>query len=152
MKENWLVALSLLVLGLVTVCCAGATEVEITYPVDGDTVSMTEDLEGTSEDVPEDAELWIMVYPKGVNRYFPQDKQNLPVIMMANGDWTAQAIIGCPTDDGLEFKLFAVLADESANAEVVEFLVDCDKNGSWPGLPQLPDGTEIYDYVTVIRE
>lgn len=152
MKGNWLMALSLLVLGLGTVSCAGATEVEITYPADGDTVPMTEDLEGTSEDVPEDAELWIMVYPEGVNRYFPQDKQSFPVIMMANGDWTAQAIIGSPTDGGLEFKLFAVLADESANAEIVEFLIWCDEEGSWPGLEQLPDGAEIYDYVAVVRE
>ena len=152
MREYWLVSLCLLVLGFGTVCCAGATEVEITSPSDGDTVSMVEDLEGTSKDIPEGDELWIMVYPDGVNRYYPQDKRDLPIIPMANGDWTAKAIIGCETDHGREFKLFAVLANETANAEILEYLDECIENGSWPGLEQLPDGAEIYDYVTVIRE
>ncbi|AET65107.1 hypothetical protein Mhar_1749 [Methanothrix harundinacea 6Ac] len=111
-----------------------------------------EDIEGTSKGIPEGYELWITVYPDGVNRHFPQDKRNLPIIMMANGDWTAEAVIGSPPDHDMEFKLYAILADETANAEILEYLDGCIVNESWPGLEQLPDGAEIYDYVTVIRE
>jgi hypothetical protein len=153
MKKYLPISLCFLVLGLGTVCCAGATEVEITSPADGDTVSMIgEDIEGTSKDIPEGYELWIMVYPDGVNRFYPQDKRDLPLIPMANGDWTAEAIIGSDPDHGLEFKLYAVLANETANTEILDYLDRSREAGSWDGLEQLPDGAEIYDYVTVIRE
>lgn len=151
-KGYWLMGLCALVIASGIVSNAGATEVEITYPLDGDSVPMTAEIKGTFKDVPGGSELWIMVFPHGVNRNFPQDKRDLPLMMMANGDWTAQAIVGSSMDSGRQFKLFAVLADEAANEEILDYLDRCKENKSWPGLEALPDGADIYDYVTVTRK
>jgi hypothetical protein len=132
---------------------ADATEVKITNPQNGATIPQASiDVEGTSEGVSAGQALWIMVYPHGVNRYYPQDKRDLPIVMMANGDWSGQAIVGSDTDSGLEFKLFAVLADENANKAIIDYLDECKASESWPGMEKLPEGAMPYDKVSVTRE
>jgi len=88
----------------------------------------------------------------GTLPYSPQDKRDLPIVMMANGDWSTQAIVGSNMDSGLEFKIFAVLADEKANKAIIDYLDMSRASGSWDGLVQLPDGATIYDKVSVTRK
>lgn len=129
-----------------TVCAE--TLVEFTYPQDGDTVDMSETVEGASEDIPDGYTLWVVVYPYGVYRYHPQ---NYLINFMANGDWFAEAIVGSEIDQGLKFNLFAVLADETANREINDYFEQCERDQNWPGLEELPEGAVIYDRVNVMR-
>jgi len=131
---------------------ASSAEVKITNPSNGATVSKSIDVGGTSKDIPAGAALWIMVYPHGVNRYYPQDKRDFPVVMTANGDWSTKAVIGSDTDSGLEFEIFVVLADEKANQAIIDYLDKSKASGSWPGMEPLPDGSMIYDKVSVTRK
>jgi hypothetical protein len=153
MKHYLLAILCLLLVSMGMASSADASEVKITSPQNGATIPQASiDIEGTSTDIPAGQALWIMVYPHGVNRYYPQDKRDLPIVMMANGDWSAQAIVGSDTDSGLEFKLFAVLADEKAIKAIIDYLDASRAKGSWDGLVQLPDGATICDKVSVTRK
>lgn len=143
----------LLLLSMGMASSADATNVKITNPQNGATIPQASiDIEGTSKEILAGQALWIMVYPHGVNRYYPQDKRDLPIVMMANGDWSTQAIVGSNMDNGIEFKIFAVLADEKANKAIIDYLDASRASGSWDGLVQLPDGATIYDKVSVTRK
>lgn len=153
MKYNLLTFLCLLLLSMGIAYSADAVEVKITNPQNGATIPQASiDVEGTSKEIPAGQTLWIMVYPHGVNRYYPQDQRDLPIVMMANGGWSGQAIVGSDSDSGLEFKLFAVLADENANTAIIDYLDECKANGSWPGMETLPEGAMPYDKVSVTRQ
>lgn len=151
MRTHTLSVLCVMLITMGVTYCAESTEIKITKPSEGSTVSQIVDVEGTSMDIPTGYELWIMVYPSVVNRYYPQDKRDLPIHIMANGDWLGKAIVGGSMDTGLEFKLFVVLADESASNEVITYLDECKRRKSWPGLEELPEGAVAYDVVSVIR-
>lgn len=152
MSKYVLAVLCLIFVGIGMANNANPTEVKITNPSNGATVSQSIDVEGTSKDIPAGASLWIMVYPHGVNRCYPQDNRDFPIVVMANGDWSTRAVIGSDIDSGLEFKIFAVLADENANKAIIDYLDKCKANGSWPGMEKLPDGAMPYDKVSVTRK
>jgi hypothetical protein len=152
MRKYVLAALCLLLISMGMVSSIDATKVEITNPQNEATISKSIDIEGTSKDISVGQDLWIMIYPHGANRYYPQDKHDLPIVTMANGDWSAQANIGSDADSGLEFKIFAVLADEKANKAIIDYLDQCKLNGSWLGMEKLPDGAMLYDEVSVTRK
>lgn len=153
MKKTVLAVLCLLIVSMGMTCSAASTEIKITNPQNGAIIPQASiNVEGTSKDVSAGQFLWLMVYPHGVNRFYPQDKRDLPIIMMANGNWSGQAIVGSETDSGLEFKIFAVLANEDANQKIIAYLDKCRVDGSWPGLVQLPDGATIYNGVSVTRK
>lgn len=151
MRTYTLSVLCVMVITMSMTYCAESTEIKITKPSEGSTISQIVDVEGASMDIPTGYELWIMVYPNVANRYYPQDKRDLQIHIMANGDWLGKAIVGGSMDTGLEFKLFVVLADESASNEIIKYLDECKLRGSWPGLEELPEGAVAYDVVSVIR-
>ena len=127
---------------------AGDTKIRIINPQNGAIVKKYIDISGISNNITAQ-NLWIMTYPYGVNRYYPPD---FPVNIMENGNWSTQAVVGSDMDSGLEFKIFAVLADEKANKAIIDYLDKCEASRSWPGMEQLPYGAMIYDKVSVTRK
>jgi hypothetical protein len=126
------------------------TSISITSPKDLDEVNVQQRLEGTWNDIPDGYELWIAVQARNADRFYFQKKPT----MMMNGKWSGTANIGVQSvsNRGLEFDVYAILANETATDTIVEHLERCEENKSWPGLEELPLGTNVYNKVTVIRK
>jgi hypothetical protein len=151
--KKLLFAISFALLVLAGMACGQNSELKnttakITYPEENAKVAINEIVEGNSNNIAEGYKLWIIVYPRSVNRYYFQDfKPNF----MANGEWSASAVIGNELSAGQKFDVYAALANNKADEFIVNDLKDCSEKQSWPGLKELPEGTTLMDKVTVIR-
>jgi hypothetical protein len=123
--------------------------VEISHPSDGATVELREMIRGTSQNIPQDYEIWIVIYPQVVGCYFPQ---NDSADIQANGDWSSLVFIGLEGDIGLKFDIIVVLANKEAQDLFNDYLTQSESEESWPGISKLPDSAVVYDRVTVTRE
>ena len=150
-RKYSLVVLFLLLVNIGMVDSATAVEVRISSPPDGATVSKIIEIGGTSNGILISQSLWICVYPPGVQRYYPQDKRDFPIVMGKNGDWSTRVVLDRDIYTGSEFKLCAVVANEASNKKILEYLNKSKANKSWSGLRQLPDGALIYDKIAVTR-
>lgn len=140
-----------IVAGIVLVDFIGPQKpvVRITYPSDGATVEIREMIKGTSQNIPKEQVIWIVVYPQVIGRYYPQ---NDPADVQANGDWSSLAFIGIEEDVGKKFDTIAVLADKKAQDAFNDYLVQAKDKKTWPGLGKLPNGAMIHDRITATRE
>jgi len=127
-----------------------ASTVTITEPASGVDVGFRNLVRGRLASVPENLDLWIVVYPRAFPRYHPQTE---PARRSNDGTWSATAYIGVSpnSDIGGEFDLHAVLTDHAASKEFLEYLQNAAKAADWPGLLELPTGAHIVYTVTVTR-
>jgi len=125
------------------------TRVKIIQPTEGTKVEQTEMVKGTSQRIPNEQVIWVVVFVQKVGRYYPQ---NNPADVQASGDWTSVTYIGVPADGGLKFDLIAVLADKEAQNAFNKYLVDARNKNDYPGLEHLPNGATIYDRVSITRK
>lgn len=123
------------------------TTIELNSPIYCENVENITTVQGRAKYIPKKEVLWIIVYSHKANRYYPQ--ANNPVIILENGDWTSQATIGGVKERS---DICAVLADEKAQTTLKNYIDLCEDTGVWPGIKILPEGTEIYDKVTVVRK
>ena len=123
--------------------------VRITYPSDGATVEIREIVRGTSQNIPKEQAIWVVIYPHEVNRYYPQD---YPADIQANGYWSSLAFFGSEKDTGKKFDVVVVLANKDAQDTFNAYLKKGKEEKSWPGLERLPEGAVIYDRITVTRK
>jgi len=123
--------------------------IEITVPADGSNVTMNQNLLGKAQNIPEGYQLWAMVKPGEINRYYPQDE---PIISDAFGNWAKQITIGSIADGGKPFDIIVVLADPTAQKAFTDYCESSNKTGSWLGLEALPTGLAESRSITVIRE
>lgn len=126
-----------------------APSLKITYPCSGGRVQIKEIVKGTSQNIPKEYAIWIVIYSHEVSRYHPQD---YPADVQANGDWSSSAFIGIGIDVGKKFDIIAVLAGKEAQNAFNDYLEECKEKKSWPGLERLHEGAVIYDRITVIRK
>lgn len=122
---------------------------KITQPAEGDKVEQVEVVKGTSQNIPKDQDIWVVVFVQKVNRYYPQ---NNPVDIQANGNWASSTSFGIPKDKGLKFDALAVTVNKDARAAFDEYLKRARDKNDYPGWEQLPKGTTTYDRLTVIRK
>jgi hypothetical protein len=122
-------------------------DIKITYPLDSTTVQMKENITGTAINIPDGQQLWIAIYPQNANKYYPQN----PVDVQNDGSWTLPVQFGQPENVGVKYDLYAVLADKNAQKEFNDYLDNCIKTNSWPGMRELPNGTSQIIKLTVIR-
>ncbi len=122
--------------------------VQLTYPHNGDGVDLVFSVEGTSQNVPENQAIWVIVYPHEVGLYYPMADC---AVTHANGAWTSVAYLGEENDTGKQFDIFAVVANQTAQDELNAYATICKITGSYSGMGALPVGTVVYDKVTVIR-
>lgn len=123
------------------------TEINITYPLDGASVGITESVKGTQKNIPAGDEIWIFVHPHTENKYYPQRSS----AAIQNGEWSLSVCIGSESDAGKKFDIIAVLADTKAQEEINAYFETCEKTGEWPGMDNIPNSAKEYDNITVTR-
>lgn len=124
------------------------TKVKITYPNDGNVVEIKETIRGTSQRVPNEHKIWVVIYPHGVYRYYPQSDS---AKVQEDGEWSSSSYIGVEEDIGREFDIIAMLLDKKAQDTFNDYLTQAEKEKTYPGLEKLPEGSTIYDRITVTR-
>jgi hypothetical protein len=145
-KYYSILVIGLLVIGLLLIGIAiysiytQPTDVDIRFPGNGK-VDMWEWVSGTSQHIPDDCKLWIVV--RWDSLYFPMVDG---VQTRSDGTWMYNTSIGQKDDAGKVFEIIAVLADGSAQAKVEEWY----KSSS--DLYHLPSGMTQYSTVTVTRK
>jgi hypothetical protein len=101
--------------------------------------------------------IWIVTATPGINRYYPQGSWRPdrlgPASTTPDGRWTSPSVyLGDPKRDrGRHFDVIAILADQSAEDSLWEYLKEGSRTGSFPGIPELPGGAEEYDRVEIVR-
>jgi hypothetical protein len=126
-----------------------ALPIKITYPPNGAKVKIEEIIQGTWQNIPEGSVIWIVVHPRTVDRYHPQNK---PADREVSGQWMSRTIVGLEGNVNEEFDIFAVLADRSAQDAFVAYLSEAKGKADYPGLERLPASVVISDHITVIRQ
>lgn len=126
-----------------------STEVEITYPLDQSRVEQTNVVRGTSQAIPADCVIWVVVFPQEVSRYYPQ---NYPADTEAKDNWSTVAYIGVEGDVDKKFDILATVVDEAAQDAFNAYLADARDKSDWLGLTRLPEGAIVYDRVSVTRK
>ncbi|MBU4219922.1 MAG: hypothetical protein KKB90_13335 [Actinobacteria bacterium] len=123
--------------------------VTITYPSSGSKVAMREIIRGVTQNLGEDKNLMVILFIPEIGRHYPQAQQ--PAVH-SNGNWEAEAWFGGTGDSGLRFEVEAVLVNVEARGALENYFSNCEKANSWPGMIELPEGTEVCHTVNVVRE
>lgn len=143
--------ISFLALGFIMVAWpTGPASLSITKPSNNGTVHWQEFVEGESQNLGQNSEIWVVIKPLGVERYYPQ---SFPVDLYSNGKWTGRANFGeqNATDIGRQFQLIAVLADSNASNAIHGYLDSCASKKLCDGLKELPQGAVMQDVITVTK-
>jgi hypothetical protein len=125
------------------------TDVKIIQPISGAKVDQTVTINGTSQNIPDGSAIWVVIYLPAVRRFFPQ---NLPAVMMVNGNWSSVISIGQVNEPGLMASVMAVLADKSTQDSFNLYLQEAINKNDYPGLEKLPAGALIYQEINVERK
>jgi hypothetical protein len=125
-----------------------AEQVNITAPADMQMVNIPEMIHGTYQNLPPDEQIWVLLKPSDVGKYYPQDHAEF----LDDSRWICSVSIGLGWDAGKTFYIYAVLADRRTQAVLNDYVKQAkDKNDS-PGIADLPKGVQICQYVKVIRK
>jgi hypothetical protein len=118
--------------------------ITITSHTNNTHVDRYEWINGTSQNIPEGQELWIVVHEGSL--YFPMSDR---VPRNTNGTWAYYTTIGKENDFEKSFDIITVLANSTAQATVQNWY---QKNASEPyDLESLPAGMTSYNTITVTR-
>lgn len=142
----YLVAVILFLVGILNMANWGADfkqNVQINLP---QKVYINEDITGTAANIPSTSKLWIMVYSRTAQRYYPQHNS----IEIQNGIWSIPIGVGSQNETGKKFDIVAVIANEKANNELKSYMDNC-ANGYCMGLSDLPEGAVVKDSIEVTR-
>ena len=125
---------------------------EITTLVDGGTTTAwVERLLGTYDDLPADVDIWILVFPVKVDRFYPQSHQvDAPAVLLENGNFrSAASFTGDPGD---VFEVNAVAAAKEASDALAAKMAAWNAAENFPGLgrDELPGGLAEKDCVAEV--
>jgi hypothetical protein len=152
MKKMNIVVLCILIFGMIMAGTALAKEAKITKPLANELVTEIQVVNGTSKDITNFQNMWIVVQLPSFARYYPQDKKGFGLYTSKDGKWSTQAAFGGENDSGRKYQLLVTLVDDKGNKEITSYLDNAKKNLNWSGMDKLPAGTSILDNVTVIRK
>lgn len=122
-------------------------QVKITTPINLQKVDIPVTVKGTYQDLPQGQEIWILVYPIVIGRYYPQR----PVEYLDVNRWVSSISVGNDRDNGKSFYIYAVLADEEAQRVLKDYMEQVEKTNDSQGMPDLVKGARICSAVTVTR-
>jgi hypothetical protein len=126
------------------------TKVKIEYPIPESKVPFAERIQGTSQLLPENQKIWIVIFPLAANSYYPQDRY---ADVQPDGKWQTVAYIGIKDQNiGEVFDVIAVLVDSDAFELFKRYSKESKEKQEWVGLENLPDGATVYDRITVVRK
>lgn len=131
---------------------------EIVLPTDGSVVSYRVAVEGTHSGIPDNTELWLVVFSEGFTIgnyvrppiYYPQSS---PILRMPGGTWHSVASVGPSEAEsrGEKYDILLVAASRMATKQFIKYEQDASARGRWSGMLALPRGTVVLDSVTVTR-
>ncbi|MGY1695064.1 hypothetical protein ACI780_09140 [Geodermatophilus sp. SYSU D00814] len=121
--------------------------VEITAPVDDQRVTgQLETIEGESDDLGGDRDVWLVVRPVATTRYWPTQI----LTIQDDGSWSAVSDYVDLAQVG-EYKLLVYYADSEASAFLQAYVDENVDVAEPPGIPSMPSGAELLHSVTVSR-
>lgn len=127
---------------------AADPQIKIVHPEQK--VNWQENIGGTAQNIPDNKELWILVYSKEKQQYYPIHEAEIKY-----HEWTTPVNIGSKGDDDKEFDIIAVLADKGAqdrfNASINATNESNDGIYS-QGIYSIPEGAKEYARITVKRK
>lgn len=125
---------------------SNSTRIKITKPKNNADVQMYCNIEGTSNNIPENKKIWIIIYSHSDRKYFPLHNSVNAII---KGDWYMNNVtIGTTTDVNNCFDIMAYLLDED---EIKVLKSDISKP-EYGGHNQIPLGFNLFHKITVIRK
>lgn len=126
------------------------TKVKIDSPLADSKVLYVERIRGVSKLLPSDKKIWIVVFPLAANKYYPQDRY---ADIQPDGQWSSVAYIGIK-DKNLDehFDIVAVLVNPEAQQVFEKYSRDSKANQEWLGIDNLPEGSQVYDRISVVRK
>jgi hypothetical protein len=123
--------------------------VRIAVPSDGSSVPMITDVEGTSPQLPEGHQLWVVVNPASAAAFWPQAG---PIALQPDGRWSVKAQIGEEAHVGVEFNIIAVVATgKQARDAFAQYTRNCEQGACEPLYGALPLGAVRQHQITVRR-
>lgn len=125
-----------------------STEVKITYPNNGSIVEINEIVKGTSQDVPKEHAIWVVVYSHVDEHYYPQSN---PAEVQIFGKWSSSSYIGNEEDVGKKFDIIAVVVNKEAQDAFKAYFTQAWMEKTYPGFDKLPEGSTTYDRISVTR-
>jgi len=149
LKNYSFVMMCLLLVSTWNAYCSDTSEAKFTNPTNGAVVLKNASVELSLRNISA-GNLWICVYPIEVKRFYVQDKRYLITEDMT-GHFYTRAFVGNDNEWSSKFKLLAVVANDSANYAIIEYLTKSNTMDSWSGLEKLPEGALILDTVNVTR-
>ena len=126
------------------------TEISISYPTNGSTVSKLITVQGTSQSIPTSQAIWAIVYIPKISLYYPMPAA---AVVDQTGAWTTPVTLGGQNDTGLEYDIIMVLANQAGQDALKAYNTNSELTspGNYPGLGQYPAGLTEYSRVVVIR-
>nr|VFJ62883.1 MAG: Formylglycine-generating enzyme, required for sulfatase activity, contains SUMF1/FGE domain [Candidatus Kentron sp. FW] len=128
---------------------------QITSLKGNERVTTPEHLKGECENVPEGTYLWILARPKFAQNYHPQSNQpdSGPISNGCDGTWEGITHLGASVrgDINRKFEILLVGTDIKGSDIMQNYLKKASRTNRWVGIGQLPEGTTIYQKLTVIR-
>jgi hypothetical protein len=122
----------------------------ITIPQEGNKVIGKIDVRGkASRQLTENEHLWLFVHLQGSIAWEPQASE---IILNNDKTWESEALIGDESENvGRNVELVVVLADDTANTELNQYLLKIKETGDWTATT-LPNGVMLKDKINVIRK
>ncbi len=131
-----------------------AIEIKLTSPINGGEVKTSTDVSGiVNTNLPSDSSIWVVLRGEGDQHLHPQREpahfiDNPPRhLLLENARFGYEG----NADQNVRFDVYAVLADSAATSRLREYLENGAKNNNFPGLLELPRGSQIMDAISVTR-
>lgn len=124
---------------------------EIVLPTEGSLVPYRIAVEGTHSGVPDNMELWLVLYWEEIAIYYPQ---SAPIMRLPGGAWHSVVSVG-PSEaesKGRTYDILLVAATRGASRQFTKYEQEASARGKWSGMLGLPRGSVILDTVTVTRQ
>ena len=129
---------------------------KITSHTNGDRVANSEIIKGVCQNIPDNRYLWIVVRPKLFPNYHPQSNQSgsEPISKGCDGKWETTIFLGenSKKNKNEKFDVLLISLNDKGNEQMIEYLRQANKQHKWKGLNSLPNETEIFHKVLLIRK
>ena len=123
--------------------------IDMIEPFEGAKVEHIQMVKGTSDHLPADSVIWVVIYIPSTDRYYPHKSS---AQMEVGGKWASSTYIGQPNEVGLKVDLVVVLANQEAQKEFEAYIAMSEANENHEGLAQLPSGAIIYERINFERK
>lgn len=122
----------------------------IETPQDGSYVPYRLSVEGTHQNIPDNWDLWLVLYDPEADVFFPQPSA---IMALPGGRWYTVATLGEDkmSEAGRTFEVLLLLLPRSAAMHLVRQTQEAAARGKSSSMPSVPRGGRVMDRVIVTR-